>query len=174
MPNKFISDYNDLTQAQFSAKYIAPVIVGAFLLLLLGQLGFQLCSADQLKPVSGRVSKIETAVVSYTHHRGSRGSTPDYATAITLNNQSTYYIQYVPLRKQLDALLHINDTLTIYRPDKLLEILSTGMVSDVAQLKRGTQIIYNFDEEKHRAWLLVGVFAVMITVFSVFIYVNKV
>jgi len=165
-----LSDWNNLTSKQFSAKYILPVVVLIFGLLFMGQVIVQFLSVGQLYKVQGRLVNMETKITSYTHHRGQRGSTPDYSLILTLDNSHSYYIQYIPLMHKLDTALHVNDNITLYCSTKLIKAISLNLIADAPQIEQGNKVLFSFDEEKHRALVLVAVFGMMTAAFGLMMY----
>ena len=165
----FKTIFDDLTylpRRKFSAKYVLPVIIFVFAYGLLGQVITLLTPLQYLGKASGSIADIQTKVISWSRGRYSTHSTPNYALAITLDNEQTYNIQEEAARIKLGPALKSGDHITIYYPTLTQKILTAAIIRDVSQVEKGGTILYSWDQQRKEGWLLIPFFVLAISVFS--------
>jgi len=162
MPSTFSDDQANTPKDK--RTYIAPVLVGFLGCVLVGQIILMVVPLTALNKVSGRITRLDTVIISYTHHKFS-GSTPNYGLAITLNNSQSFKIQEIDGLSDLDGVLKKGDYVTIYYPPLLLKIVSATLARDVSQVERGGQVLYSWKGQQSRGWYFVVFLAVITGLF---------
>ena len=164
MPETFPDDQANTPKNKPAAAYIVPVLVSFLGCVLVGQLILMTVPLTALNKVSGRISRLDTVIISYTHHKYS-GSTPNYGLAITLSNNQSFRIQEIDGMADLDGVLKKGDFVTIYYPPLLLKIVSATLARDVSQVERGGQVLYSWKRQQSRGWYFVVFLAVITGLF---------
>jgi len=165
MFTNLLSDWDNMSNRQFSQKYLFPFLIGFFSLLLIGQFYIQFMSVKQLNKVSGKILDLQTMVTGHLDNRGivGRSHRPIYSLAIGLDNLNTYYVEGDTVRQHMQEILHRGDTVTIYYPTTTLKILSVGFFHPVNQVERNGSILYSFQDQKKDSYVIMGFFIAIIT-----------
>jgi len=166
MFDKLRNDWQQLPRERFKTKYILFVIIGAFSLLLLGQLTAQLFSVNQLNKASGILIKKENVRDGYSAGGRFRSGKQLYSFVYTLNSGQAFYLDNKDYHWMIDNQLHNGDHITIYYPSRIYRLLALDFTSSVCQIEFNNLVLYNFSEQKSAAWPFTALMGIAIAGFS--------
>ena len=164
MSNNPFDNQANMLKNKTGAKYFVYVILGFLCCVLAGQVIMMMIPLSALNKVSGRITSIDTIIISYTHHKYS-GSSPDYAPVIRLSTHQSFPIQEIDAQASLYGVLKKGDYVTIYYPTTTLRIVSATLARDISQIERGGQVLYSWKGQQTGSWYVLVMLAVSIAFF---------